>query len=211
MTRIIAGSVGGRTLQTPKGRDTRPTTDRVREAMFSRIEALLDLDGARVLDLFAGSGALGLEAVSRGAAHLLAVERHRPTARLVQRNAADLGLGDQVEVVCAAAEAVLSTVPAEPYDLALLDPPYPMGEAELSRILGALAEPRWLTGEALVVVERSARSPEPSWPDVPDGMGGLDHLDTRRYGETTVHWAEPSRPAASAGGEDTPLGGSEHV
>lgn len=186
MSRIISGSVGGRTLRVPKGRDTRPTTDRVREAMFSRVEALLDLDGARVLDLFAGSGALGLEAVSRGADHLLAVERHRPTARLVEQNARELGLGARVEVRAGAAEAVLAAGPGgTAYHLVLLDPPYPMTEPELTRTLGALLEHGWLAEDALVVVERSSRSPEPGWPS------GLTHLDTRTYGETAIHLGEP--------------------
>lgn len=224
MTRIIAGSAGGRTLRTPRGRDTRPTTDRVREALFSRVEALMDLDGARVLDLYAGSGALGLEALSRGAAHLLAVERHRPTARLVETNARDLGLADRVVVLAAPVEAVLEAGPsgdtdpsgteqdvaeqdlaeqnvAEPgsteppgdgepggtaYHLVLADPPYPVGEEELTGVLAALVDHGWLDPEALVVLERSARSPEPTWP------AGLTHLGTRTYGETALHLAEPS-------------------
>lgn len=185
MTRIIAGSAGGRTIATPKGAATRPTTDRVREALFSRIEALMDLDGARVLDLYAGSGALGLETISRGAAHLLAVEKHRQTAALVGRNAADLGMGDQVEVRAAAVERVLEgVVPGEPFDLVLLDPPYPVGEIELSGVLSRLVAGGWLTPDVLVVVERSSRSPRPDWPE------GLVHLDTRTYGETALHLAE---------------------
>ena len=108
MTRIIAGTAGGRTIRTPRGRDTRPTTDRVREALFSRVEALLDLDGAGVLDLYAGSGALGLEALSRGAEALVAVERHRPTARLIQQNAELLGLTEQVQVRAVAVEQALA-------------------------------------------------------------------------------------------------------
>ena len=215
MTRIIAGRAGGRSLQVPKGRDTRPTTDRVREALFSRVQSLLDLDEARVLDLYAGSGALGLEALSRGAGHLTAVERHRPTARLVERNARDLGLAAQVEVLAGGVEAVLARGPGHDegrgpardeghgpvhdegrgpgqeteasgtaYHLVLLDPPYPVGETELAAVLSALVEHGWLTEDALVVVERSARSPEPTWPP------GLTHLDTRRYGETAVHYAE---------------------
>lgn len=188
MTRIIAGRAGGRTIATPRGATTRPTTDRVREAIFSRIEALLDLDGARVLDLYAGSGALGLEALSRGAAHLLAVEKHRPTAALVGRNAADLGMGDLVAVRTAAVERVLAAGnDGEPFDLALADPPYPLAEPDLTAALTALVEGRWLTEDALVLVERSSRSPRPTWP------AGLVHLDTRTYGETAVHLAEPPR------------------
>lgn len=186
MTRIIAGSAGGRTIRTPRGAATRPTTDRVREALFSRVEALMDLDGARVLDLYAGSGALGLETLSRGAAHLLAVEKHRATAGLIGRNAADLGLGERVEVRAASVDAVLAGGPGqEPYDLVLADPPYPLSEAELTATLALLVEQAWLTPEALVVVERSSRGDAPTWP------AALRHLDTRTYGETALHLGEP--------------------
>lgn len=200
MTRIIAGTAGGRTIRTPRGQDTRPTTDRVREALFSRIEALLDLDGARVLDLYAGSGALGLEALSRGAQALVAVERHRPTARLVEQNAALLGLADRVRVHAGSVDRVLAAgpgsagAPAAPdradgpgFHLVLADPPYPLGEQDLTRTLAALVRHGWLEPDALVVVERSSRSPRPTWPT------GLDHLDTRSYGEAALHLAEPGR------------------
>lgn len=184
MTRIIAGTAGGRRLRTPKGSATRPTTDRVREALFSRVEALLGLDGARVLDLYAGSGALGLEAASRGAAHVLCVEADRPTARLVRDNVRALGL-DQVDVAADQVERVLVRGPAaEPYDLVLADPPYPVGEAPLARVLTSLVEQGWLADDAVVVVERSSRSPEPTWP------AGLGLLRTRTYGETALHLAE---------------------
>lgn len=188
VTRIIAGVAGGRTIRTPRGRDTRPTTDRVREALFSRVEALLDLDGARVLDLYAGSGALGLEALSRGAEHLLAVEKHRPTAALVEANARDLGLGDRVEVRAAPVDVVLAGghgAGADGYHLVLADPPYPLGEEDLTQVLTALVDGGWLDPDALVLVERSSRSPRPAWPQ------GLRHLDSRAYGETALHLAEP--------------------
>ncbi len=191
MTRIIAGRAGGRTIATPRGSATRPTTDRVREAVFSRLEALVDLDGARVLDLYAGSGALGLEAVSRGAGHLLAVEKHRATAALVERNARALGLADLVEVRTASVSTVLRDGPSrdeDRYHVALLDPPYPLSEAALGEVLGQLLAHGWLDSEAVVVVERSARSPEPAWPE------GLRHLGSRSYGETAVHVAEVAEP-----------------
>ncbi|WP_151525149.1 16S rRNA (guanine(966)-N(2))-methyltransferase RsmD [Serinicoccus kebangsaanensis] len=186
MPRIIAGRAGGRTLHSPRGADTRPTTDRVREALFSRVESLLDLEGCSVLDLYAGSGALGLEAVSRGAARALAVERHRATARLIERNAAQLGL-EGVEVVAASVASALAAGPGQhTYQLVLLDPPYPLPEAELAQVLEALTTHGWLDPDALVVVERGARSPRPAWPPA------LTHLDTRRYGETALHLAEPA-------------------
>ncbi len=190
MTRIIAGRAGGRTIETPRGAGTRPTTDRVREAVFSRLQALTDLDGALVLDLYAGSGALGLEAVSRGAGHLLAVERHRATAALAGRNARTLGFGDVVQVRTAPVERVLRAGPGpeqqEGYDLVLLDPPYPLPEDDLADVLALLVDHGWLAPGALVVIERSARSPRPRWP------AGLAHLDSRSYGETALHLAEPA-------------------
>ncbi|MGO0576884.1 16S rRNA (guanine(966)-N(2))-methyltransferase RsmD [Ornithinimicrobium panacihumi] len=186
MTRIIAGTAGGRTIATPRGAATRPTTDRVREAIFSRVQALLDLDGARVLDLYAGSGALGLEALSRGAGHLLAVEKHRPTAALITRNGTELGLADDLDVRTGAVERLLAGGnEGDPYDLVLMDPPYPLGDPDLAQVLGALVTGGWLGPDALVLVERSSRSPRPTWPE------GLEHLDTRTYGETAIHLAEP--------------------
>ena len=184
MTRIIAGSAGGRTLRTPKGAATRPTSDRVREALFSALAARDILQGARVLDLYAGSGALGLEALSRGAERAVLVESDRRTATLIQANARSLELaGAQVQ-----ARSVLEVLRGEPdaaYDLALLDPPYPLGEEELADTLTALAP--WLADGALVVVERSSRSPEPRWP------GGWVAERVRRYGETAIWLAEPAR------------------
>jgi 16S rRNA (guanine(966)-N(2))-methyltransferase RsmD len=184
VTRIIAGTAGGRRLRTPRGPATRPTTDRVREALFSRVEALLGLEGARVLDLYAGSGALGLEAASRGAAHVLCVEADRPTARLVRDNVSDLGLA-QVDVAADKVERVLARGPAATaYDLVLADPPYPLGEDALAEVLAGLVDQGWLADDAVVVVERSSRSPEPTWP------AGLRLLRTRTYGETALHLAE---------------------
>jgi len=192
VTRIIAGRAGGRTIVTPRGAATRPTTDRVREAVFSRLQALTDLEGARVLDLYAGSGALGLEAVSRGATHLLAVEKHRATAALVERNARDLGLADAVSVRSASVSSVLQAGPdGGAYHVVLADPPYPLSEAELTEVLGLLVTRGWLDEDAVVVVERSSRSPEPSWP------AGLDPLGSRSYGETAVHVAESARRSSS--------------
>lgn len=184
MTRIIAGTAGGRRLRTPKGSATRPTTDRVREALFSRVEALLGLEDTRVLDLYAGSGALGLEAASRRAAHVLCVESDAPTAALARGNARDLGLS-QVEVVNDRVERVLERGPGgAAYDLVLADPPYPLDEERLAGVLSSLLARGWLTQEGVVVVERSSRSPEPQWPS------GLQLLRTRRYGETCLHVAE---------------------
>jgi 16S rRNA (guanine966-N2)-methyltransferase len=185
MTRIIAGRLGGRRIATPRGPHTRPTSDRVREAVFSRIEALTDLAGAAVLDLYAGSGALGLEAASRGAATVVHVEAHRGAAVLIRRTVRELGLGEVASVRTERVERVLRAGPGadEGFDLALLDPPYPLGEEELAEVLRLLVSGGWLRPGALVVVERSSRSPEPRWP------AGLTALEPRRYGETAVHYA----------------------
>lgn len=185
MTRIIAGVFGGRRIEAPKGSATRPTTDRVREALFARLEAWTGLTGAHVLDLYAGSGALGLEAASRGAASVLLVESDRPTAALVQRNVAVLGAGDRCRVRRDRAERVVAGGPGStPYDLVLLDPPYPLAEEALAEVLRGLVGQGWLAERALVVVERSGRSPEPGWPE------GLAPLDAKSYGETVLHYAE---------------------
>lgn len=187
MTRIISGRAGGLRLQTPPGSGTRPTSDRVREALFSRLEHLDVLDGAAVLDLYAGSGALGLEAASRGAVSAVLVESDRAAAAVARRNAAQTGIPG-VTVRAATVERTLATAPAAPVDLVFIDPPYDIGEDVLERVLTALVEQRWLSEEALVVVERSSRSPEPQWP------AGLQAEGERRYGETRIWFAGVPEP-----------------
>ena len=180
VSRIVAGSAGGRTLRVP-GRGTRPTSERVREALFSRLDHLGVVSGATVLDLYAGSGALGLEAASRGARRVVAVEAGREAARACRRNADDLGLGAAVQVVPTRVEAFLSGAPAQQFDLVLLDPPYDLAEAELASVLGSLAG--WLLPGAVVVVERSRRSAEPSWTE------SLTGATVRLYGDTALWFA----------------------
>ncbi|MGC1209167.1 MAG: 16S rRNA (guanine(966)-N(2))-methyltransferase RsmD [Ornithinimicrobium sp.] len=181
MTRIIAGSAGGRSLSTPKGSRTRPTTDRVREAMFSRLESLIEFGDAQVLDLYAGSGALGLESASRGAVAVLCVESDKPTAGLIRRNASALRLR-QVSVQCERVERVLRVGPdGTAYDLVLADPPYPLDDDAVATVLTLLIEGHWLRPDAVVMVERSSRSPGPRWPE------GLKPQRSRAYGETTIH------------------------
>lgn len=187
MTRIISGAAGGRRLRTPGGAATRPTSERVREALFSRLEHLDAIAGARVLDLYAGSGALGLEAVSRGAAEALLVESGRGAATVARANAA--AVAPQCSRVRAdTVERVLLAGPGgAPYDLVLLDPPYELSEDDLADVLALLVLHGWLAADALVVLERSARSPEPRWTE------GLGRPEERRYGETKVwfSWYEP--------------------
>jgi 16S rRNA (guanine966-N2)-methyltransferase len=183
MTRIIAGSAGGRRIEAPKGSDTRPTSDRVREALFSALEARDVLDGAAVLDLFAGSGALGLEAASRGAASVVLVDSARGAVEVARRNAAALGLAG-VRVVQAPVLRYLAG-PAAPVDLALLDPPYAVDEETLGQVLAALDAGHLAPG-AVVVVERSTRSPRPRWP------AGWTEGGVRRYGDTAL-WTALAR------------------
>ncbi len=197
MTRIVAGSAGGRALRVP-AKGTRPTSERVREALFSRLEHVGVIDGARVLDLYAGSGALGLEAVSRGASHAVLVESARDAARLCRENAAALGLTGRVEVATARVDVFLGRRGAapdigsadvragggtgEPFDLAFLDPPYDLADDDLAAVLAALVA-GWLAPGAVVVVERARRSGEPSWP------AGLTPDSGRAYGDTALWFA----------------------
>jgi 16S rRNA (guanine966-N2)-methyltransferase len=190
MTRIIGGEAGGRRLSTPRGVQTRPTSDRVREALFSAIESWCgSLRGLRFLDLYAGSGAIGLEAWSRGAGVVTLVEQDRRTAALISENARSIGF-PRAHVVYAPVASTLRRAPSAPYDIAFLDPPYPLSDEALAADLKALATEDWLVPGALIVVERSVRSPEPAWP------GGIMAGREKRYGETVLWYghAAPESP-----------------
>jgi 16S rRNA (guanine966-N2)-methyltransferase len=158
---------------------TRPTADRVREALFSAVQSAVDLPGARVLDLYAGSGALGLEALSRGAAEAVFVESAAGALAVLRKNVATVGLPGVVRAGKVA--TVLATGPAEPFDLVFADPPYAV--EDLSRELGLLVSEGWLAQDAVVVVERSRRAPDLAWP------AGLEAMRVKHYGETSLHWA----------------------
>lgn len=183
MTRIIAGRAGSIVLDVPDA-GTRPTSDRVRESLFGALEAADALHGAAVLDLYAGSGALALEAVSRGAASADLVEKSPRAAAVARRNAARIvkavGAETAVRVHRSSADAFLRSAPG-PFDIAFLDPPYDVGETELSATLGLLVP--LLADGADVIIERAARSPEPSLPP------GLVTTRSKRYGDTAVWWA----------------------
>jgi 16S rRNA (guanine966-N2)-methyltransferase len=180
VTRIIGGSAGGRRLATPRGSQTRPTSDRVREALFSAVEAWCgSLDGLRFLDLYAGSGAVGLEAWSRGAGVVTLVEQDRRTAAVIARNADTLGFA-RADVRSQSVGAVLRKPPSAPYDVAFLDPPYPLHDDEVTAVLASLVEGHWLVPGALVVVERASRGPALAWPH------GLEGERSKRYGETVL-------------------------
>jgi 16S rRNA (guanine966-N2)-methyltransferase len=186
VTRLIGGTAGGRRLRTPRGSGTRPTADRVREALFSAVEARLGgLQGVRVLDLYAGSGAVGLEAWSRGAAAVTLVEQHREALAAIRANAGALAPSDpRVTVVAAPVRRHLSVPPdpARRFGVAFLDPPYDLPDTTVVGDLEALAA-GWLTGGALVVVERSARGGSFKWPT------GYDGERDRGYGETVLRFA----------------------
>jgi 16S rRNA (guanine966-N2)-methyltransferase len=203
MTRIIAGVAGGRRLGAPPGDGTRPTSDRVREALFSMLDARDAVRGARVLDLYAGSGALGLEAASRGAVDVVLVDHSRPAVAVARRNVSDLRLAG-VRVVGASVRRHLSTPCEHPADLVLLDPPYALSDADLAGDLEALNVGGWLRPGGVVVVERSSRSPEPAWP------AAWSAERPRRYGETTLWTATlpaDDRSEGSAVSADPPVTG----
>jgi 16S rRNA (guanine966-N2)-methyltransferase len=188
MTRIIGGTAGGRRLKTPTGVATRPTADRVREALFSALESQLgSLTGLRFLDLYAGSGAIGLEAMSRGAGVVTAVESDRRTARMVQDNAGALGFR-KAEVLALPVARVLAQHARAPYDVVFADPPYALENAELERTLGLLLEYGWVAPGSVLVVERSARSVEPAWPR------GLVRERDKEYGETVLWYLRAVSP-----------------
>lgn len=189
MTRIISGAAGSLRLEVPKA-GTRPTSDRVREAIFSALESWNLVDGANVLDLYAGSGALGLEAASRGAAAVTLVEKHPQAAQVAERNARVVikafagGSAPTVKVEKAAVQAYLDRPGTSNFDVAMIDPPYELSEAELTANLTSLV-PQLAEG-AMVLVERSSRSPEPTLP------AGLVPVRKKVYGETVLWWSEPA-------------------
>lgn len=198
MTRIIAGTAGGRRLAVPAGRSTRPTSDRTREGLFAAVLAALGtLDGAAVLDLYAGSGAVGLEALSRGASDVLLVEADQKAANIIKQNISSVGLPG-ARLLRDRAERALQRGPdgARQRDLVFADPPYAAADAEVGQVLGLLADRGWLAPAALVVVERDARSGPPPWPDK------LTQDRSRRYGETVLWYgrATGASPAASTTG-----------
>lgn len=183
MTRIIAGRAGSLVLDVPDA-GTRPTSDRVRESLFGALESADALRGAAVLDLYAGSGALALEAISRGAASADLVEKAQRAATIAQRNAARVtkavGTDATIRVHRSSADAFLRSARG-PFDLVFLDPPYDVGETELTSTLTLLVP--LLSSGADVVIERGSRSPEPSLPE------GLTATRDKRYGDAALWWA----------------------
>jgi 16S rRNA (guanine966-N2)-methyltransferase len=221
VARVIAGEAGGRRLAVPDGRDTRPTSDRAREGLFSTIVSMLgSLAGTRVLDLYAGSGAVGLEALSRGADHVLLVEQGARATRVIRENIEAIGLpgavlaADRVERVLARgpAPAASQDSPAPAgnqdsteggrYDVVFADPPYALADTAVSQVLSLLADQGWLAPGALVIVERATRSGPVSWPD------GFAPDRARRYGEATFWYGlapkSPRSPKAQHNDQASP-------
>ncbi|MCT7659236.1 16S rRNA (guanine(966)-N(2))-methyltransferase RsmD [Mycobacterium deserti] len=190
MTRIVAGTLGGRRITVPRT-GTRPTTDRVRESLFNVLAARIDLAGLRVLDLYAGSGALGLEALSRGAVSAVFVESDQRAAGVIAQNIAALGVAG-AKVRRGAVAAVLASGSAQPVDLVLADPPYDVESREMESLLGALTDGGWTTTGTVAVVERAASSPPLAWPD------GWQAWPSRTYGDTRLELAEFDVAAAAA-------------
>lgn len=192
MTRIIAGIAGSRVLAAP-AKTTRPTSDRTRESIFNRLAARFELEDACVLDLYAGTGALGLEAASRGAAKVTLVEKDSKAAQVCQKNAriiqdALLAAGKSAEILTVAksVDSVLTgfrlAPPTRAFDLVFIDPPYEVSSAEVAENLTMLVPA--LSADAWVVVERSSRSSDFAVPS------GLALVEAKNYGDTKVFWLE---------------------
>jgi 16S rRNA (guanine966-N2)-methyltransferase len=192
--RIVAGVYGGRRLAAPPGQLTRPTSDRVREALFSSLESLYGghLRKLRFADLYAGSGAIGLEALSRGAVHALFVESDAKAARVIRSNVGTLGVAGQCDVIVAkTATAVASPPPGGPFDVVFADPPYLVSDEELAAVLSGLVVNGWLADDATVVIERPRRAGEPPWVQPVTGDR------SRKYGETTLWYGRAARTGAA--------------
>lgn len=213
MSRIISGAAGGVRLASVPGDNTRPTTDRVKESLFSKLESYDIIRGARVLDAFGGSGALGCEALSRGAASVTLLDTYPKAVAVIRKNVAAVekamgrnGSGSSSATGSAArvqqSQALTYVKSASgPWDLVFVDPPYAMPNEQVSELLEALT-PRLAEG-AVVVVERSSRDAEPVWGE------GLYCFSTRQHGETVLYYVEPDEVEEQAGNESSDEPGNE--
>lgn len=197
--RVISGRFKGVALTTPKA-GTRPTTDRTKEAIFSHLDSWGALDDARVLDLFAGTGALGIEALSRGARELVAVESSAPAAALIAQTLTALKhnrsweLGMSARVIKARAEKYAACASAvAPFDVIFIDPPYAFETEACNQLLADLASRELTSSNTVIMLERSTRSEEPTAPE------NWEITDRRDYGETAVYYIEPSEPISDNG------------
>jgi 16S rRNA (guanine966-N2)-methyltransferase len=189
VTRVIAGVAGGRPLRVPPGNSTRPTSDRAREGLFASVASDFgggqgghsDLAGLKVMDLYAGSGALGLEALSRGAKRVLLVEQDARAAAVIRQNVQAVGLPGATVAIDKVERLLTRTGDGQDdaYDLVIADPPYAVTDEAVRHVLGLLRDGCWLAKDALVVVERATRSGPFDWPP------GFDAGKSRRYGEAT--------------------------
>jgi 16S rRNA (guanine966-N2)-methyltransferase len=202
MTRVIAGLARGRRLAVPGGRTTRPTSDRAREAMFAAAGSILgSFGGTRVLDLYAGSGAFGLEALSRGAAAALLVDADPRAAQVIRANIGTVALPGARLVHDRVERLLARGLPAtdEPYDVAFADPPYALSDEDVTAMLAVLTAGAWLAPGGLVIVERAARSGPLRWPE------GFSAGRSRRYGEAMLWYASaaaPGQPRPGPGGPE---------
>ncbi len=213
MSRIISGAAGGVRLASVPGDNTRPTTDRVKESLFSKLESYDIIRGARVLDAFGGSGALGCEALSRGAASVTLLDIYPKAVAVIRKNVAAVekamgrtGSGSSSAAGSAArvqqSQALTYVKSASgPWDLVFVDPPYAMPNEQVTELLEALT-PRLAEG-AVVVVERSSRDAEPVWGE------GLYCFSTRQHGETVLYYVEPDEVEEQAGDESGDEPGNE--
>ncbi|MGE0868773.1 MAG: 16S rRNA (guanine(966)-N(2))-methyltransferase RsmD [Kofleriaceae bacterium] len=176
--RIVGGTLGGRVLRAPGGSATRPTSEKVREAVFA---ILGSVEHAQVLDLFAGSGALGIEALSRGADHVTFVERAKPALDAVRANLRELGIENQTRVVAGDAVAIAKVMPATPWNLVFVDPPY---RSDLASRAVLAIPPASLAANAVIVIEHDRHNAPP------ESLGSLLRTDHRRYGDTMISFYE---------------------
>ena len=198
MSRIISGAAGGVRLASVPGDNTRPTTDRVKESLFSKLESYDIIRGARVLDAFGGLGALGCEALSRGAASVTLLDTYPKAVAVIRKNVAAvekaMGRTGSSSTRVQQSQALTYVKSASgPWDLVFVDPPYAMPNEQVSELLEALT-PKLAEG-AVVVVERSSRDPEPVWGE------GLYCFSTRQHGETVLYYVEPDEVEEQAGDE----------
>jgi len=178
MTRIVGGTARGRRLAVPPA-GTRPTSERAREALFNSVSTLIELSGARVLDLYAGSGGVGLEALSRGAASAVLVESERDALAVLDRNISAVGLPG-ARVVRRSVEAYLAMPGDGPFDFIFADPPYKVPDRELTGLLHTLKQDAWSVDGTIIVLERAARGTAPVWPEP------LESIKEKRYGESAL-------------------------
>lgn len=198
MSRIISGAAGGVRLASVPGDNTRPTTDRVKESLFSKLESYDIIRDARVLDAFGGSGALGCEALSRGAASVTLLDTYPKAVAVIRKNVAAvekaMGRTGSSSTRVQQSQALTYVKSASgPWDLVFVDPPYAMPNEQVSELLEALT-PKLAEG-AVVVVERSSRDAEPVWGE------GLYCFSTRQHGETVLYYVEPDEAEEQAGDE----------